>query len=135
MQGKKKHILNLCISSINDSYIFDLNCRSSHRRCSLKKGFLRNFAKFTGKHLCQRLFFNKVAGLSPATLLKKTLTQVFSCKFCEISKNTFFTEHHRATASETGFFKKIFILCIFHIITLTHSVLFATFAEADCKQI
>ena len=28
-----------------------------------KKGVLRNFAKFTGKHLCQSLFFNKVAGL------------------------------------------------------------------------
>ena len=27
-----------------------------------KKGVLRNFAKFTEKHLCQRLFFNKVAG-------------------------------------------------------------------------
>ena len=37
--------------------------RNSHRRCSVKKGVLRNFAKFTGKHLCQRLFFNKVAGL------------------------------------------------------------------------
>ena len=39
-----------------------------------KKRFLRNFAKFTGKHLCQSLFFNKVAGL-------------------------FFTEHLRTTAS------------------------------------
>ena len=28
-----------------------------------KKGVLRNFAEFTGKHLCQSLFFNKVAGL------------------------------------------------------------------------
>ena len=49
--------------------------------------------------------FNKVAGLSPATLLKKrlcescnfiqkdTLAQVFSCEFCKIFKNTFFTEH------------------------------------------
>ena len=27
-----------------------------------KKGTLRNFAKFTGTHLCQSLFFNKVAG-------------------------------------------------------------------------
>ena len=26
-----------------------------------KKGVLRNFAKFTGKHLCRNLFFNKVA--------------------------------------------------------------------------
>ena len=47
--------------------------RSSHRRCYLRKGFLRNFAKFTGKHLCQSLFFNKVAGLRPATVLKKRL--------------------------------------------------------------
>ena len=28
-----------------------------------KKGFLRNFAKFTGKHLCQSLFFNEVVGI------------------------------------------------------------------------
>ena len=27
--------------------------RSSHQRCSIKKGVLRNFAKFTRKHLCQ----------------------------------------------------------------------------------
>ena len=33
--------------------------RSSYRRCSVKKGVFRNFAKFTGKHLCQRLFFSK----------------------------------------------------------------------------
>ena len=39
--------------------------RSSHQRFPTKKGVLRNFAKFTGKHLCQCLFFNKVAGLSP----------------------------------------------------------------------
>ena len=39
------------------------------RRCS-EKGVLRSFAKFTGKHLCQSLFFNNVAGLRPVTLLK-----------------------------------------------------------------
>ena len=33
-----------------------------------KKGVLRIFTKFIGKHLCQRLFFNKVAGPRPATL-------------------------------------------------------------------
>ena len=37
------------------------------------EGVLRNFAKFTGKHLCQSLHFNKAAGLRPATLLKKRL--------------------------------------------------------------
>ena len=38
--------------------------RSSQRRCSVKEGVLRKvFAKFTGKHLCQRLYFNEVAGV------------------------------------------------------------------------
>ena len=56
-----------------------------------KKGVLRNFAKFTRKHLCQRLFFNKVAGRGLKLYWKKeSLAQVFSCKFCEISKNIFF---------------------------------------------
>ena len=31
----------------------------------VKKGVLRNFAKFTRKYLCQGLFYNKVAGLRP----------------------------------------------------------------------
>ena len=47
--------------------------RSSHQRCSTKKDVLRNFSKFTGKHLRQSLFFNKIAGLRPANLLKKRL--------------------------------------------------------------
>ena len=37
-------------------------CRSSHQRCYIKKVVLRNYTKVTGKHLCQSLFFNKVAG-------------------------------------------------------------------------
>ena len=58
---------------------FETVClRSSHRMCSVRKGVLRNFAKFTENHLCQSLFFNKVAGLS---------------------KNSFFTEHLRTNAS------------------------------------
>ena len=35
--------------------------RSSTRRCSVRKGFLRNFAKFTGKHLFRSLLFKKFA--------------------------------------------------------------------------
>ena len=38
--------------------------RSSRLEVFCRKGILRNFSKFTGKHLCQSLFFNKVAGLS-----------------------------------------------------------------------
>ena len=37
-----------------------------------KKGVLRNFAKFTGKHLCQSFFFNKVAGLTASANLTAT---------------------------------------------------------------
>ena len=33
---------------------------------------------------------------------KETLAQVFSCKFCEIFKNTFLTEHLQLTASEAN---------------------------------
>ena len=38
-----------------------------------RKVVLRNFTKFTGTYLRQSLFFNKVAGLRPTTLLKKRL--------------------------------------------------------------
>ena len=41
-----------------------IESRSSHRRCSLRKDVLKNFAKFTGKLQCQSLFFDKVASLS-----------------------------------------------------------------------
>ena len=65
----------------------------------MKKDVFKNFAKFTGKHLCQSLFFNKVA-VRPACLLKKeTLAQVFSYDFCEISKNTFYCKTPLAAAS------------------------------------
>ena len=37
--------------------------RSSHQRCFIKKGVLKDFTKFTGKHLCQSPFFNKVSGV------------------------------------------------------------------------
>ena len=76
--------------------------RSSHRRCSIKEGVLGNFSKFTGKHLCQSLFFKKVAGSCrhEATLLKKRFWHAyFPVEFWEISKKTFFTEH-RVTASD-----------------------------------
>ena len=52
--------------------------RSRERRYSVRKGILINFAIFTGKHPYRSVYF---------------LFFVFSCEFCEIYKNTFFTEH------------------------------------------
>ena len=42
--------------------------------------------------------FNRVSFLIKF-IKKETLAQVFSCEFCEIFKNTVFTEHLWATAS------------------------------------
>ena len=63
---------------------------SSHRGCSVRKGVPGNFAKFIGKHLCQSLFFNKVAGLRPATVLKKRLWhRRFPVNFAKFIKTPF----------------------------------------------
>ena len=43
--------------------------KSSRSQVFYKVDVLIYFAKFTGKNLCWSLFFNKVAGLRPATLL------------------------------------------------------------------
>ena len=43
--------------------------RSSRPELFCQKGVFRNFAKFTGNHLCQRLFFNKNRGPKPGLQL------------------------------------------------------------------
>ena len=64
--------------------------KSSHRRCSIRKGVLRNFAKFTGKHPHQSLSFNKVVGLRHATLLKKRLQhRYFPVNFAKFLRTPF----------------------------------------------
>ena len=69
---------------------FTINKRSSNQRSSLRIGVLRNFAKFTGKPLCQSLFLNKVAGVRPATLLKKRLRQrCFPVNFAKLIRTSF----------------------------------------------
>ena len=57
----------------------------------MKKVVLENFAKFTGKYLCRPQACNFIN--------QETLAQVFSCEFCKIFKNTFFTEYPQTTAS------------------------------------
>ena len=73
--------------------------RSSRPEVFCKKDVLKYFVKFTRKHLCLSLFFNTVAALKPATLLKKRLWHVLSCEFCNISKNTFSYRTPRVAAS------------------------------------
>ena len=81
------------ISAMNFFLLFVVNyfCKKVPPRSShLREGVLRNFAKFTGKHLCQSLFFNKVAGLRPATLLKKRFWhRCFPVNFAKFIRTSF----------------------------------------------
>ena len=64
--------------------------RSSHQRCLCKDAVLRNFAKFTGKHLCQSFFFNKVVSLFIrfVKILSAKCGLYCGCSFC-----VFFSAH------------------------------------------
>ena len=55
-----------------------------------RRSLLENFPKFTGKHLCQILFFNKVADLRLANLLKKRLWhRCFAVNFAKFLRTLF----------------------------------------------
>ena len=63
----------------------------------MKKGVLKIFAKFTGKHLKLSLFLIK---LQPATLLKNRLWhRCFPVNFKKFLRTPFFIEHLWTTAS------------------------------------
>ena len=99
----KKHILN----RVKDSFFYTTPLvavflvpknmiinRNSNRRCSVRKGVLKNFKEFTGKHLCQNLFINK--GLRSVTLLKKRLWhRCFPVNFARFLRTAFLKGHLR----------------------------------------
>ena len=55
----------------------------------MKKGVLRNFTKFTGKHPSQSLIFSKVAGLRPTTYLKRDSGTSFPVNFVKFLGTSF----------------------------------------------
>ena len=57
------------------------------------------------ENTCARVSFLMKFQAETCNFIKReTLTQVFSFEFCEISKNTFFIEALRATASELNYY-------------------------------
>ena len=52
--------------------------RSSHQRCFMKKGVYLKISQSLQENICARTPFIKI----------ETLAEVFSCAFCELSKNT-----------------------------------------------
>ena len=82
----------------------DVNSRSSRRRCSIKIDNLK-ILQNSLENTCVRVsFLIKLQALTCNFIKKEALAQVFFCEFYEIFKNTFFTEHPRATASLTLLF-------------------------------
>ena len=82
-----------------------------------KKGVLRNFSKFTGKHLCRSLFFNKVAGLRPATLLKKKLLhRCFPANVGKFLRTSFLIEHPRWLLLSVGKTKTVKLKPLYKLI-------------------
>ena len=63
------NIFSICVKETYGSNLTQIRQNQTPAAC-YKNGVLKNFAKLTGKNLCQSLFFNK-----------KTVAQVFSCEF------------------------------------------------------
>ena len=77
-----KNVLMECQKQKSICILKDFIDRSSHWKCSVRKGVCGSFAKFTGKHLCQSLFFNKVAlHWCTAQISKGTLFYKYSLNF------------------------------------------------------
>ena len=103
------------------------------RMCFVKEGVLKNFTKFTRKHLCQSLFLNKVTGVRPPTLLKRRLWhKCFPVNFVKFLRTPFFKEHLRwlqettdlVTLTEEILNGKLHFLC-------SHSILKYKTASVD----
>ena len=76
---------NSCIITFLKKYRSNYQrCRSSHRRCSIKKVVFK-ISETSQENPCVEAFFNKVAGLDPASFLKKKLQhKCFPVKFAKL---------------------------------------------------
>ena len=70
--------------------LYLINLQKQLSRGFLEKRCFKNFAKFTGKHPCQSVFFNKVAGLGLELYQKKRLWhRCFLVNFAKILTTLF----------------------------------------------
>ena len=69
--------------------------KSSRSQMFFEISSIKNFAIFTGKHLCWGLGLIKLHACRPATFLKRDSNTGVSCGYCEIFKNSFFKENLR----------------------------------------
>ena len=94
LSEKKRFLLRKIIFFVKIIHIFFLkkniffqivflHLNNHNRRCSVRKGVLRNFEKFTGKHLCQSLFF------SCNFIKKEILARCFPANFAKFLRTPF----------------------------------------------
>ena len=69
-------------------YSFSWKFTTSQTKNNRKKQSPGDVCNNSQENTRYSLFFNKVPCCRPATLLKETPAQAFSCKFCEIFRNT-----------------------------------------------
>ena len=81
--------------------------RSSRPKVFYKKGVLQNLSKFTGKQLCQSLFFKKVAGLRHPSGLK---TPLCDCFWSSLIKNIWPIFHGWHVAEKGVFLLQIYVV-------------------------
>ena len=93
--------------------------RSSHRSRSINV-FLKT-SQNSQKNTCGTVSYLIISQASTCSSFKKeTLVQVFSCEFCEIFKNTLFTEHIGATTSAIRkYSNKTIVFLLFNSFTFT----------------
>ena len=95
---------DLCISfshTLNDLHTLDkfsFTFRSSRSQIIIKIGVLK-VSQYSQENTCVRVSIDNAAGLQPCNFIKETQTQVFSCEYCEIFKNSFFYRAPPVTAS------------------------------------
>ena len=77
--------------------------RKSHLAVLYKKGVLKTFATFTGKHMCRSLLSNKAVSRKPGTLLKRDSGAGY---LLSILQN--FQKHLFRRAPAPGYFCKIY---------------------------
>ena len=125
-----KHARNqqrvMLILVITQSCLREVSIQKQSPKCFVKKDVLKNFANFTGKHLCWSLFWqnthwmwsvekvflkffqisqeNTCVGVSLIKFVKNFIKKrlqhrCFPVKFAKFFKNTYFEEHLWTTAS------------------------------------
>ena len=81
--------------------VFVVNFTETATRGVVQEKVLLEISQNSQENTCARVpFLIKLQAEICNFIKKETLAQMFSCEICEISKNTFFIEHLRVTASD-----------------------------------